>query len=641
MFRLTRCASILGLAVWLGACGGSGGGRSAQLADGEPSCGRPDCGRDPSPTPRPAPTPDGQLDPGVPLLCGGADRAACPDGYHCVADPTATCDAATGMACAGICVLGNDLPGCGDISAEPCPAGYACADDPADDCEAGPPADCPGVCRPVALGECADDASCPVMDAPCAVCADGSLSCPQSHCIDGACTVDFKPCSGRPTCGGIAGLSCQPGFQCVDDPADDCTPERGDADCTGLCVPDAKPPACGGIAGTPCPPGFECVDDQSDMCVAENGADCPGVCEPSSGGECTSDADCPPLLAPCIVCADGSAACPRSFCDDGRCNLDFPTCPVVPGCVSDADCASGQVCVRPPAEMCDPATGAPNCGGVCVPDGGPRPCGGAAGETCPDGYVCSGDRDGCEPDAAGNGCPGVCVPAPPPTCRSADDCAAVQRCIACPDGSASCPPAECVDGACTVKADCPTPSGQCRSDGDCAVIEACRTCPDGAYACPQAQCRNGLCDAVYPACPPPGTCGGIAGLPCPPGYTCVDRPDDDCDPGQGGLDCGGVCRREEEPRKCGGGTGEACPPGYECSAAPNGCAPDSAGADCPGICRPAPSPSCASDADCPMIGAPCVICADGTTACPRSSCAGGQCRFEFPTCERAEDPNAG
>ncbi|RMD83281.1 MAG: hypothetical protein D6815_07005 [Candidatus Dadabacteria bacterium] len=41
--------------------------------------------------------------------------------------------------------------------------------------------------------------------------------------------------------------------------------------------------------------------------------------------------------------------------------------------------------------------------------------------------------------------------------------------------------------------------------------------------------------------PPPIFCGGIAGLPCPDGMTCVDYPDDDCDPAAGGADCIGIC----------------------------------------------------------------------------------------------------
>jgi hypothetical protein len=45
-------------------------------------------------------------------------------------------------------------------------------------------------------------------------------------------------------------------------------------------------------------------------------------------------------------------------------------------------------------------------------------------------------------------------------------------------------------------------------------------------------------------CNKPGTeiCGGIAGIQCPEGKTCVDDPTDDCDPKQGGADCSGVCQ---------------------------------------------------------------------------------------------------
>ncbi len=36
-------------------------------------------------------------------------------------------------------------------------------------------------------------------------------------------------------------------------------------------------------------------------------------------------------------------------------------------------------------------------------------------------------------------------------------------------------------------------------------------------------------------------CGGIAGIACPSGMSCVDNPDDSCDPENGGADCGGIC----------------------------------------------------------------------------------------------------
>src|SRR5205814_9221708 len=40
-------------------------------------------------------------------------------------------------------------------------------------------------------------------------------------------------------------------------------------------------------------------------------------------------------------------------------------------------------------------------------------------------------------------------------------------------------------------------------------------------------------------------CGGIAGFPCPTGYTCVDDPSDSCDPNAGGADCGGICVKDK------------------------------------------------------------------------------------------------
>jgi hypothetical protein len=41
-------------------------------------------------------------------------------------------------------------------------------------------------------------------------------------------------------------------------------------------------------------------------------------------------------------------------------------------------------------------------------------------------------------------------------------------------------------------------------------------------------------------------CGGIAGFPCPTGYSCVDDPSDSCDPNAGGADCGGICVRDRQ-----------------------------------------------------------------------------------------------
>ncbi len=57
---------------------------------------------------------------------------------------------------------------------------------------------------------------------------------------------------------------------------------------------------------------------------------------------------------------------------------------------------------------------------------------------------------------------------------------------------------------------------------------------------------------------PPTFCGGIAGFPCPEGQTCVDDPNDDCDPQNGGADCGGIC---VEATPCGD---TRCGPGFVC-----------------------------------------------------------------------------
>ena len=40
------------------------------------------------------------------------------------------------------------------------------------------------------------------------------------------------------TCGGFVGATCSDGFECVDDPEDDCDPQKGGADCMGICVPE-------------------------------------------------------------------------------------------------------------------------------------------------------------------------------------------------------------------------------------------------------------------------------------------------------------------------------------------------------------------------------------------------------------------
>lgn len=80
-----------------------------------------------------------------------------------------------------------------------------------------------------------------------------------------------------------------------------------------------------------------------------------------------------------------------------------------------------------------------------------------------------------------------------------------------------------------------------------------------------------------------GFCGGFAALPCADkNQICVDDPRDNCDPKNGGADCGRVCI---EPKICGGFAGLVCPKGLTCVDDPrDDCDPENGGADCSGIC---------------------------------------------------------
>lgn len=91
-------------------------------------------------------------------------------------------------------------------------------------------------------GKCRTAEDCPVPGVACRLCPDGeNFSCPEAVCRDGQCGIESSECPVPPKpgliqCGGFAGLPCPVGFTCVDDPRDDCSPCRGGADCSGICV---------------------------------------------------------------------------------------------------------------------------------------------------------------------------------------------------------------------------------------------------------------------------------------------------------------------------------------------------------------------------------------------------------------------
>lgn len=449
-------------------------------------------------------------------------------------------------------------------------------------------------CQPTPTPQCTADDQCASVRAACSVCPDGTSACPRTACENGQCNVVVPSCPKPTGCGGIAAVPCADGYVCVDDPNDKCEPDSSGTNCPGVCMPGSAPRVCGGLVGAVCPPDYKCVDDPSDTCdPAKGDADCTGICQPAEPGTCESDADCPKLMIECSSCADGTAACPSSSCVNGQCAVMAPPCPTPNACggIGGIECKPGYQCVDDPNDKCDPAAGGADCPAICVPEAPPR-CGGFTGEGCPTGLTCVDDPgDECDPAKGGADCPGICQPTEPTTCTS---------------------------------------------DGDCPQLKiACSLCPDGTVACPQSSCVNGQCNFVVPTCPAPNACGGIAGRPCAPGYQCVDNPNDKCDPTTGGADCPGICvpQGPPPPPPCGGFAGTVCPPGFECVDDPaDDCDPTTGGADCGGLCQPVASRQCKTDAECPVIGAPCKLCADGTAACPRSFCSNGQCMAVFESC---------
>ncbi len=158
--------------------------------------------------------------------------------------------------------------------------------------------------------DCTTDADCPQVEA-CAPCPEGGNSCPTSVCIDGQCVVSWDGCGQYDPCAGkVCGEECT-----VCDPTD----------------PD-------------------CVQPTVLMYCDQNGA-C-GMNFPSCDpGQCTSDADCPQMGAPCTPCPGGGMSCPSVACVNGACVGSWDGCKGYDPC---ANKACGDLCT-----LCDPAD--PDC----------------------------------------------------------------------------------------------------------------------------------------------------------------------------------------------------------------------------------------------------------------------------------------
>lgn len=214
----------------------------------------------------------------------------CLEGTQCVeSDGRAECVPQGPTSCAAVTCLAGDecverdgraecVPSAASCAAVLCLEGTVCE-------ERDGRAQCVPAENPCNLTDCASGLVCEVQGGE-AVCVPppGSITCASVLCIVG--TV----CEETPTgpqclpsgdfCGGFAGIPCDAGEECIDDPTDDCDPQNGGADCGGVCIPAAPQQFCGGIAAFECPGAGICVDDTSDDCDPDNGgADCGGVCE--------------------------------------------------------------------------------------------------------------------------------------------------------------------------------------------------------------------------------------------------------------------------------------------------------------------------------------------------------------------------
>ncbi len=103
---------------------------------------------------------------------------------------------------------------------------------------------------------------------------------------------------------------------------------------------------CGGIAGIGCPDGYQCVFDPTICDPANGGADCGGTCEPVLDNPCAAmlcqeGTDCCPNCGG--ICVPAGVACSDDLCQGEQCGRNR--------------CKRGEVCCNESCGICTPPGG--------------------------------------------------------------------------------------------------------------------------------------------------------------------------------------------------------------------------------------------------------------------------------------------
>ncbi|WP_417908928.1 hypothetical protein [Candidatus Electronema sp. PJ] len=113
---------------------------------------------------------------------------------------------------------------CGSRGMTSCPADQYCKFEIDAKCGI---TDSPGICTPIPK-LCLEDVYNPICG-----CDGKNYNNACKAASEGVSVKNRGACEQM--CGGIAGISCPDGQECIDDPTDNCNPAQGGADCPGIC----------------------------------------------------------------------------------------------------------------------------------------------------------------------------------------------------------------------------------------------------------------------------------------------------------------------------------------------------------------------------------------------------------------------